>query len=150
MSTNQEKDTAAAATPVVAPENTQQDELAQARAEMEALKAELAAKDKELAAAKAKVKEKPTTATTGAPANQAPKDPNKRVKIKLFKDGNRYKEPLYVRVNNYTALIPRGVEVSVPYFVAKHIEEMTQQDVNTAALVQAFAQEYGQKAEQLA
>ena len=72
-------------------------------------------------------------------------DPRQMVKIKLFRDNNRYKEPLFVSVNNYTALIQRGVQVEVPYFVARHIEEMNAQDEATAMLVEGLAKEYGEK-----
>ena len=45
------------------------------------------------------------------------------VRIKLFKDNGRYSAPVFVGLNDYTALIPRGVEVSVPYPVARMLEE---------------------------
>ena len=35
----------------------------------------------------------------------------KRVTIKLFKDNGRYSQPLFVGLNDYTALIQRGVPV---------------------------------------
>lgn len=72
-------------------------------------------------------------------------DPKRMVKIKLFRDNNRYKEPLFVSVNNYTALIQRGVQVEVPYFVKRHIEEMNAQDEATAMLVEGLVKEYGEK-----
>ena len=34
----------------------------------------------------------------------------KNVRIKLFKDNGRYNAPVFVGLNEYTALIPRGVE----------------------------------------
>ena len=33
----------------------------------------------------------------------------KTVRIKLFKDNGRYNAPVFVGLNEYTALIPRGV-----------------------------------------
>ena len=71
-------------------------------------------------------------------------DPNRKVKIKLFKDSQRYKEPLYVSVNSYSACIPRGVPVEIPYFVAKHIEEMETQDQNTAITITILNEQYEQ------
>lgn len=123
-----------------------QKERQEAEAKAEALQKELAEKDKELAKAK-----KPGKATASAPAPQAAagNDPKRRVKIKLFKDNNRYKEDLFVRVNGYTAMIPRGKEVEVPYFVAKHIEEMTQQDASTAAMVEGLVTEYQKKSKEV-
>lgn len=65
----------------------------------------------------------------------------RRVKIKLFKDNDKYRDALYVSINNYNAQIPRGVEVDVPYYVAKHIEEMERQDAHTAALIEAYEED---------
>ena len=48
----------------------------------------------------------------------------KRVTIKLFKDNGRYSQPLFVGLNDYTALIQRGVPVSV----AMMIEESQAQE----------------------
>ena len=52
----------------------------------------------------------------------------KRVTIKLFKDNGRYSQPFFVGLNDYTALIQRGVPVSVPYPVAMMIEESQAQE----------------------
>jgi hypothetical protein len=67
------------------------------------------------------------------------------VKIKLFKDGGKYKEALYVNINDYNAVIPRGVEVTVPYYVAKHIEESQAQDESTAAMITELVEEWNKK-----
>lgn len=67
------------------------------------------------------------------------------VTIKLFRDNNRYKEPLVVGLNDYSAQIQRGVAVQVPYFVAKHIEEMNAQDEATAMMIEAKVNEYAQQ-----
>lgn len=72
-------------------------------------------------------------------------DPRSMVSIKLFRDSNRYKDPLYVSVNDYSAQIQRGVTVQVPYFVAKHIEEMNAQDEATAMMVEGLVSEYNGK-----
>ena len=72
-------------------------------------------------------------------------DPKRLVTIKLFRDNNRYKEPLFVNVNDYSAQIQRGVSVQVPYFVAKHIEEMNAQDEATAMMVEGLVNEYAGK-----
>lgn len=47
--------------------------------------------------------------------------------IRLFKDNQRYKTPVFVGVNGETYLIQRGVDVEVPKAVAevlRHSEEM--------------------------
>ena len=73
-------------------------------------------------------------------------DPKRRVKIKLFKDNGRYREPLSVSVNDYEAVIQRGVEVEVPYFVAKHLEEVAAQDEATAAMIGQLSTEWENRA----
>lgn len=72
-------------------------------------------------------------------------DPNRRVKIKLFKDNDRYSQPYTVSVNDYTAVIQRGVEVEVPYYVAKHMEEIADQDAATAMMIGKLTTEWDDK-----
>ena len=72
-------------------------------------------------------------------------DPNRRVKIKLFKDNDRYSQPYTVSVNDYTAVIQRGVEVEVPYYVAKHREEIADQDAATAMMIGKMTAEWDDK-----
>ena len=76
-------------------------------------------------------------------------DPKRRVQIKLFKDNGKYKEPLMVSVNDYTALIQRGVMVEVPYYVAMHIREIEEQDAKTAMMIDDLADEFASKAQKL-
>lgn len=47
----------------------------------------------------------------------------RKVKIKLFLDGDKYKDDVFVAVNGRTYLIKRGVEVEVPESVAKVLED---------------------------
>lgn len=68
-----------------------------------------------------------------------------RVPIRLMKDNYQYKDPLYVSVNDYTAYIPRGVEVEIPRYVAKAIEESTAQDESTAVLIANYEEEYAKR-----
>lgn len=75
-------------------------------------------------------------------AQKKDNDPKRMVSIKLFKDNYRYKDPLYVSVNDYSALIRRGEVVSVPYYVAKHIEEIVEQDESTAMLISTLSERY--------
>lgn len=78
----------------------------------------------------------------GAAATEKNDDPNRRVRIKLFKDNGKYKDPLFVSVGKYRAAIPRGIEVDVPYYVAVHIEEVLHQDEQTAELITMMTGKY--------
>ena len=66
--------------------------------------------------------------TQEAEAVQAePTEEKDTVVIRLFKDNQRYKTPVFVGVNGETYLIQRGVDVEVPKAVAevlRHSEEM--------------------------
>ncbi len=77
-------------------------------------------------------------------------DPNRRVKIKLFKDNDRYSQPYSVSVNDYNAVIQRGIEVEVPYYVAKHLEEIAAQDAATAMMIGKLTADWSDKARALA
>ena len=129
-------------TPEVTPQPVD-DTIAKKLAELEA---RLAASEKEnadlkKAVEKAEKAEKPKAAPVD-PAN----DPTRLVEITLFQDNGRYKDPLYVSVNGYNAQIPRGVKVNVPFYVAKHIDEMLQQDSNTAKMITSMVDTYAEKA----
>lgn len=56
----------------------------------------------------------------------------KMVKLRLFKDSGKYKEPVFVAVNGKTYMIERGVEVEVPDYVAEVLanseEQLTEAD----------------------
>ena len=70
----------------------------------------------------------------------------KTVRINLFQDNGRYNAPVFVGLNEYTALIPRGVEVSVPYAVARMLEESQAHDAATALIMTRLAGEFEQRA----
>lgn len=72
-------------------------------------------------------------------------DPRRLVKVKLFRDNGKYRDPLFVSVNNYRAAIPRGIEVAIPYYVYKHIQEMSAQDEATAQLIAMQSGEFEAK-----
>lgn len=72
-------------------------------------------------------------------------DPNRRVKILVELDKHD-SEPLHVSVNDYTAVIKRGVEVEVPYFVAKHLEEMKEQNNATIRMIHGLSTEWNGRA----
>lgn len=77
-------------------------------------------------------------------AEKKASDPRRMVTIELFKDTGKYKDALYVNVNNYNALIPRGKRVSVPYYVYLHIREMQAQDAQTANMIRMYEDEWRQ------
>ncbi|MBE5816186.1 MAG: hypothetical protein E7315_00515 [Clostridiales bacterium] len=70
---------------------------------------------------------------------------NDTVRIKLMKDSNENKEPLFVGVNNKTYYISRGVWVDVPKNVAKVIERSLRQDEMTAFLIEETQSDYKKK-----
>lgn len=108
--------------------------------ELEALKAEKEALSADLATAKAEL-----TAAQTPKAESVNNDEHRRVKIKLFKDNDRYSQPYHVSVNDYNAVIQRGVTVEVPYFVAKHMEEIAAQDEATATMIGKLTTEWDSK-----
>lgn len=50
------------------------------------------------------------------------------VKVRLFRDEYRYKDPLYVAINGKNWLIQRGVEVELPKYVADFIERQMSEE----------------------
>lgn len=80
------------------------------------------------------------------PANEVVNnDPNHRVKVYIDVDKHD-SEPVHVSVNNYSATIRRGEWVEVPYFVAKHLEEMKQQNNATVRMIKGMSSEWADKA----
>ena len=68
-------------------------------------------------------------------------DLKRRVKLRI-ESGIGQREPLTVRVNDYTAIIKRGVTVEVPYFVAKAIEESQDADVKTSMRIEELSAKF--------
>ncbi|MBQ5765700.1 MAG: hypothetical protein IIW03_06115 [Clostridia bacterium] len=64
------------------------------------------------------------------------------VTIKLFKDNGRYRDDVYVAVNDRTYLIKRGVEVTVPRFVEQALQNSLTQDEYVASLVEKLVSDY--------
>ena len=68
--------------------------------------------------------------------------------IRLFKDSQRYKAPVFVGVNGETYLIQRGVDVEVPAAVAevlRHSEEMDNAAMARIAAAESAAVEQAQR-----
>lgn len=57
-------------------------------------------------------------------------DMHELVKIKLFKDNDKYSEDVFVSVNGNNFLIQRGVEVEVPRYVEEVIRNAEEQRKN--------------------
>lgn len=63
------------------------------------------------------------------------KNAEKMVKIRLFRDGGKYKEPISVGVNGKQYLVQRGVDVEVPESVAEVIQNSMTQDNEAAGIM---------------
>ena len=95
--------------------------------ELEQVKAQLKAKEKEVATLKSK----------GAPKKTAVKKSNeKKVKVQLFYDGNQYKDPIFVSINGESLLIPRGVEVEIPAYFKEVVDRSIAQEQKTSTFYQ--------------
>lgn len=98
---------------------------------------------KELAELKALLDEnnlKKSRAIKGISANEEyMKQP---VTIKLFKDNDRYRDDVYVAVNDRSYLIKRGVEVTVPRFIEQALKNSLTQDEYVASLVERLVNDY--------
>lgn len=66
------------------------------------------------------------------------------VTIKLFKDNGKYRDDVYVCVNDKSYLIRRGVEVIVPRFVERALKNSLNQDEYVASLVERLVNDYEQ------
>ena len=64
------------------------------------------------------------------------------VTIKLFKDNGKYRDDVYVCVNDKSYLIRRGVEVTVPRFVEMTLKNSLSQDEYVASLVERLSNDY--------
>jgi len=76
-----------------------------------------------------------------ATTNKMTEDMKRRVKIRLD-SGIGQREPLPVRVNDYTAIIKRGVTVEVPYFVALAIQESQDADLKTSLRIEELTSKF--------
>ena len=73
----------------------------------------------------------------------------KRVKIKLFKDNDKYKDDVFVAVNGKSYLIKRGVEVEVPESVKEVLDNSAAQEERAAEYMETQQKEYEQKTKKL-
>ena len=119
-------------------------------------KAELAEKNKALEAELEKMKAQMSKQTEGSAASAVmaealpdkENDPRRIVCVRLPK--SKYQSaPMYVAIGDYNALIPRGVNVMVPYFVAEHVRECEEQDEKTASMLTKMQNDYAAETDRL-
>lgn len=53
---------------------------------------------------------------------------NELVKVKLFKDNDKYKDDVFVAVNGVGMIVPRGIEVEIPRKYAIALKNSEAQD----------------------
>lgn len=98
---------------------------------------------KEIEELKAALKEKETAKNDKTAKISANEEYMKQpVTIKLFKDNGKYRDDVYVAVNDRSYLIKRGVEVTVPRFVEQALKTSLSQDEYVATLVERLVNEY--------
>lgn len=112
------------------------DELKSLREQLEALRSLVEQKSENCGSTEA-------VAPANSPAN-TPVDPEleKIVRIKLFYDGDRYKDPVFVGVNGKNFLVQRNKWVEVPRYVANIIAQSEDQDARTNMMCAAMEAEY--------
>lgn len=112
------------------------DELKALREQLEALRSMVEQKSAESGNTEAK-----TQAVTQA---VTPVDPEleKTVRIKLFYDGDRYKDPVFVGINGKNFLVQRNKWVEVPRYVANVIAQSEDQDARTNMMCAEMEAEY--------
>lgn len=71
------------------------------------------------------------------------------VDIFLFKDGDKYKDDVFVAVNGKTYQIQRGVTVSVPTYVKEVLDNSKRQDMAAVKYMEAKQEEYTAEAKKL-
>lgn len=68
-----------------------------------------------------------------------------KVRVKLFKDNERYKDDVTVVANGTAFRIQRGKEVEIPMYVWLILEASMEQDAKTANLIQEEEDSYKDK-----
>lgn len=67
---------------------------------------------------------------------------NEYVSVKLFRDNDKYKEPVYVAVNGKNCVIRRGEWVKVKRKFALVLDQSEIQDLRTAEMMEAESSKY--------
>ena len=78
---------------------------------------------------------------------EEPKVPwdKQRIRVRLFKDNERYRDDVTVVVNGKVWRIQRGVDVDIPMYVWQVLEAGMAQDVKTAIMIQRESDEFKEK-----
>ena len=78
---------------------------------------------------------------------ETPKIPweQQKIRVRLFKDNERYKDAVTVVVNGKVWRIQRGVDVDIPMYVWQVLEQSMAQDVKTAIMIQRESDEFKEK-----
>lgn len=71
------------------------------------------------------------------------------VEIRLFKDGDKYKDDVIVAVNGKIWQIQRGVKVKVPKCVAEVLENSENQDASTADYIEGLTKNFEERKDAL-
>ncbi len=67
---------------------------------------------------------------------------NELVKVKLFRDNNKYKDDVFVSVNGENCVIKRGVEVEIKRKFAGVLDKSDLQDYETSMLIEKKSSEF--------
>lgn len=67
---------------------------------------------------------------------------NEEVEVKLFKDNDKYKDPVFVGVNGNTVAIERGVRVKIKRKFAEVLDNSDKQDYETSKLIERKSGEF--------
>lgn len=73
----------------------------------------------------------------------------KKVSVRLFKDGEKYKDDVFVAVNGKSCLIKRGQTVEIAEKFAEVLDNSARQDAATADLITAETDNFRRKQDQL-
>lgn len=67
---------------------------------------------------------------------------NEPVKVKLFRDNNKYKDDVFVSVNGENCVIKRGIEVEIKRKFAAVLDSSDLQDYETSMLIEKKSNEF--------
>lgn len=67
---------------------------------------------------------------------------NEPVKVKLFRDNNKYKDDVFVAVNGENCVIKRGAEVEIKRKFADVLDKSDLQDYETSMLIEKKSNEF--------
>ena len=126
--------------------NTEAVNLADVKAQIEAMKEEmLAAAREEAARIVADTKATASGELTEEQKKAREKEEayyNELVEVKLFKDNNKYKDDVFVSVNGENCVIKRGEKVKIKRKFAEVLENSDLQDYETSKLIEKKSSEF--------